>query len=230
MMPRLAEIYDDAFFREWGAGNADYVAGARRIADLIWDTYRPARLIDLGCGCGVYADAFRAKGIDVVAVDGVRAAADTAFPGEIQLRDLTVPFANEWGKFDLAFCLEVAEHIPEEFSETFLANIVQFSDRLVLSAAQPGQGGHHHVNEKPKRYWVEKLVRHGFVYRRPATGRLMEAFKGEYKLPLGWMGSNMSVYERMGDDFPKKEDMPFGARVPVKQPLPATASSSKEPQ
>lgn len=217
MMPRLAEIYDAPFFREWGPGNADYVAGARRITDLLWDVYKPARLIDLGAGCGVYADAFRKKGVEVTAVDGVRPPEDCAFPGPVEIRDLTVPFPNPWGTFDMALCLEVAEHIPEEFADVFLANIAQFSDRLVLSAAQPGQGGHHHVNERPKRYWVEKLFALGFAYDRPATGRLLEAFKGPYLLTLGWMGGNISVYQRIGPDFPLKNHRPFRPQVPPKR-------------
>lgn len=215
MMPDLDRIYDADFFRDWGPRNDLYMTGAQRIVDLLWDTYRPARLIDLGCGCGVYADAFRRKGAEVVAVDGVRPPPEESFPGPIEVRDLTAPFSNPWGKFDMALCLEVAEHIPEPFSETFLANITQFSDRLLMSAAQPGQGGHHHVNEQPKRYWVQKLARHGFAYNRPATGRLQEAFKAAYKLPLpmGWMGAHISVYELMDRDFPLKDELPFGTRV-----------------
>jgi hypothetical protein len=209
MMPNLDRIYDGEFFREWGSGNAAYVEGARRITDLLWEIYKPLRLIDLGCGCGVYADAFRRKGAHVTAVDGVLPAAEDSFPGPVERRDLTVPFPNPWGTFDMALCLEVAEHIPEDLSGPFLANITQFSDRLILSAAQPGQGGHHHVNEKPKRYWVEKLAGLGFAYNRPATGRMLEAFKGSHLLSLGWMGSNISVYERMGPDFPHKRHQPF---------------------
>lgn len=212
MMPDLQKIYDPAFFRDWGSANENYVRGARLIVDLLWDVYRPARVVDLGCGCAVYADAFRKKGASVVAVDGVRPPSESSFPGAIEIRDLTVPFDNPWGPFDLALCLEVAEHIPEDLSDAFLANITRFSDRLVLSAAQPGQGGHHHVNEQPKRYWVQKLSRHGFAYRRPATGRLQEAFKTATRLPFKWMGEHISVYERMTAGFPVNEYLPFRTR------------------
>ena len=94
MMPDLDRIYDAGFFREWGSANAAYVEGARRITDLLWDIYKPGRLIDLGTGCGVYADAFRKKGAVVTAVDGVLPPADAAFPGPVEIRDLTVPFSN----------------------------------------------------------------------------------------------------------------------------------------
>jgi hypothetical protein len=213
MMPDLPNIYDAAFFRDWGPRNAAYMQGARRITDLLWDRYRPARLADLGCGCGVYADAFHRKGAQVLALDGVQPPAEESFSLPIVRRDLTVPFRNEWGDFDMALCLEVAEHIPEPLSENFLANILQFSDRLVLSAAQPGQGGHHHVNEQPKRYWVQKLARHRFAYDRAATGRLQEAFKTSHKLPMAWMGEHISVYERMGPGFNAKDELPFGAKA-----------------
>jgi hypothetical protein len=212
MMPNLSHIYGDDFFREWGAGHEKYVTGARLITDVLWEIYKPGRLIDLGCGCGVYADGFQKKGASVVAVDGVLPPAAESFPVQLEVRDLTVPMENPWGAFDLALCLDVAEHIPEAFTDVFLQNITRFSDRLILSAAQVGQGGHHHVNERPKRYWVDKLARQGFAYNRKATGRLMETFKVR-KPPYMWMCEHISVYERMRTNFPFREDLPFGTRA-----------------
>lgn len=195
-MDGLERIYDGAFFAEWGAGNAPYVETARYMAGVLHGMFRPRRLVDVGCGAGIHAAAFRALGVEVVAVDGVRAPAEFAEPGPVEVRDLTVPFANPWGPFDLAVSFEVGEHIPEPLAGVFLANLVQFSDRLILSCAPPYQRGHHHVNEQPKRYWIGRLARLGFAYRRDRTGEFSERFKAD-RPPLMWMCQQVSVYERV---------------------------------
>jgi len=207
-MQDLHLIYDTAFFRQWGRGNADYVRSAEIIAGALFNLFKPKSLADLGCGCGVYAHIFKAKGVPVLAVDGVQPPREHAFSLPIVVRDLTAPVENIWGMFDLALCLEVAEHIPEELSGVFLDNIVKFSGRLAMSAAPPGQDGHHHVNERPKRYWARKLAGKGFVYNRRETGRLMEALK-KPKPPLMWMANHISVYEKTSDPLKLRHGVPF---------------------
>ncbi len=192
-MPELGRIYDRSFFEEWGPENRPYVESADIIAGVLMDLFHPRRLIDLGCGCAAHAHFFRQRGVEVVCVDGVRAPAHLSFPLPVVVRDLTVPMENPWGKFDLTLCLDVGEHIPEDLSEPFLANATRFSDTLLLSCAPPGQGGHHHVNEQPKRYWVQRLRTHGFVYDRRQTGVLCEIFKRR-RTPLMWMWEHISVY------------------------------------
>lgn len=195
MMPGLAEIYDPAFFKEWGKSNEPYVSSAEKIVEIITRFEKPERIVDIGCGCGVYAHFFRKRGVEVVAIDGVRPPPEESFEGPVEKRDLTEPFENIWGSFDMAVCFEVAEHIPEELCTPFLDNITRLSDRLLLSAAPFDQGGHHHVNEQPKRYWIARLKGHGFLYDRKRTGALMETFKIE-KPAFMWMCEQISVYEK----------------------------------
>jgi 2-polyprenyl-3-methyl-5-hydroxy-6-metoxy-1,4-benzoquinol methylase len=121
-MPDLATIYAPAFFAEWGPSNAPYVRSAEVSVEVIYEAFQPRRLVDLGCGCGVYSHLFAERGVEVVAVDGVRPPPDHAYDVPIYLRDLTEPFENVWGDFDLTLCLEVAEHIPESLVEPFLEN------------------------------------------------------------------------------------------------------------
>lgn len=195
MMPELATIYDRDFFRQWGRNNARYVRTARRIAQTLHRRLGFASALDLGAGCGVYADALTKLGVRVVAVDGVRPPEDEAFPMDLRLRDLTEPIEDLKGPFDLTLCLEVAEHIPEDLSAGFLRNVTRFSDLVAISCAPPGQGGTHHVNERPKRYWVGRFAELGFRYDRAATGVLVEEFKNP-NLEHNWMGHHISLYRR----------------------------------
>lgn len=213
MMPGLPDIYDRAFFEEWGSGHEKYVKSAEIIADVLHDLLRPKRLVDLGSGCGVYGHRFATHGVEVVSIDGVVPPPEHSYPVALHVRDLTAPFENVWGAFDLALCLEVAEHIPEPLAGAFLDNILRFSDRLILSAAQPNQGGHHHVNERPKRYWVAKLAEMGFAYNRRETGRLLTALTGS-RPPYMWMVEQISVYDRAKIAAGSKDRLPFSVHPP----------------
>lgn len=208
-MEKLGEIYGAEFFSEWGPSNADYIRSAALVAGAVYDLFKPETLADLGCGCGVYSHLFRQKGVKVLALDGVIPPPKDAFPVEIITRDLTVPFRNTWENFDLALCLEVAEHIPEEFTGAFLKNISAFSDRLLISAAPPGQGGHHHVNEQPRRYWARKLAELGYAYNRRASGKILKALEAEPP-PLMWMANHIAVYERAKSRKELEHGRPFG--------------------
>jgi len=194
-MTHLSTIYDEAFFAEWGRSNTAYVTSASIIVDVLADKFSPRRVVDLGCGSGVYGHFLARRGIEVVSIDGVEPPGRYAFGVAIHLRDLTVPFENVWGSFDLALCFDVGEHIPPGRCDAFLANITSFSDTLLMSCAPPGQGGHHHVNERPKRWWIERLASHGFAYDRKRTGVLCETFK-RVRTPLMWMWEQISVYRR----------------------------------
>ncbi|OGR61530.1 MAG: hypothetical protein A2X34_10630 [Elusimicrobia bacterium GWC2_51_8] len=127
-------------------------------------------------------------------------------------QDLTEPFENAWGRFDLTLCLEVAEHIPDELSGVFLKNLARFGDTLLLSAAPPNQGGLHHVNERPKRYWVARLAELGFAYNRRRTGELFEALRARRR-PNMWMFQHISVYEKVHDSLKGFPTLPFTVRI-----------------
>jgi SAM-dependent methyltransferase len=207
-MPDLERIYDRAFFEEWGTRNARFLSAADKVTEILCAQLKPARIVDVGCGCGVYVDAFRRRGVEVVAIDGVECPPDLGFPVDLVKRDFTRPFENEWGRFDFTLSLEVAEHIPERFADAYLDNLVKLSDVLVLSAAPPNQGGTHHVNEQPKRYWVAKLADRGFRYDRKSTGVFLEACKNDPPA-YGWIYQQISIYERAKGPI-ARDRLPFG--------------------
>jgi SAM-dependent methyltransferase len=218
-MNDLDKVYNAEFFTEWGKGHRDYVLSVEIISSEIYRQFRPARVADIGCGCGVYGHFLSKKGVDVFSLDGVAPPVEHSFGVGIHKQDITEPFANVWGVFDMALCLEVAEHIPEELADIFLENLTRFSSVLIFSAAPPGQGGHHHVNEQPKRYWVKKLAGMGFVYSRPKTGFLSEAFRVK-RPPYMWMAQQIGVYEQARGRASRPASMPFAVHIPTKKRRP----------
>lgn len=125
---------------------------------------RPRSLVDVGCGTGVWLRAAMENGIeDVCGVDGVVAKPDqlTVPASLVVQRDLTEPL--EVGRrFDVAICLEVAEHLDARHATTLIDSLVKLANVVVFSAACPGQRGQHHVNCQWPEYWQTLFNRHGF--------------------------------------------------------------------
>jgi hypothetical protein len=76
-------------------------------------------------------------------------------------RDLAQPLLLD-RQFDLVESLEVAEHIPEQASDQFIDSLVRHGRLILFSAATPGQGGEHHINEQPPQYWQAKFAARGY--------------------------------------------------------------------
>jgi SAM-dependent methyltransferase len=155
-------VYDADYF-DW------QIRGARLSAEvvvpLVLELVGPRSVVDVGCGVGAWLAVFGEHGIaDLLGVDG-------AFLDRWRLliptesfvaHDLTTPL--RLGRtFDLAVCLEMAEHLPGEAAETLTATLTDLAPVVLFSAAPPGQGGVGHVNEQPPAYWQALFWRRGYV-------------------------------------------------------------------
>ena len=126
---------------------------------------RPSSLLDVGCGAGTWLKAAIELGIaDVFGVEGVELPPDKLHvPAQkIQLRDLTRPW-NLNKRFDVAVCLEVAEHLDATTAPALINALVLHSDLIFFSAACPGQEGQHHVNCQWPEYWQDLFNERGYV-------------------------------------------------------------------
>ncbi|WP_138934706.1 class I SAM-dependent methyltransferase [Roseovarius arcticus] len=158
----MTHIYSDTFF--------DYIdQGARRSAQhllgLLGPLLKPASVLDLGSGRGVWLDEWRMTGVsDVLAVDGDYVNRDQlAVPrGNFMAADLTAPVFTD-RRFDLAQSLEVGEHLPASASDTLVASLTRASDRVLFSAAVTGQGGEFHINEQPLSFWQDLFAARGYT-------------------------------------------------------------------
>jgi hypothetical protein len=194
----LASIYDAAFAAEYGRENPVYARCCAAVAEVISERFSPASAVDWGCGAGLHVAALRQLGVDAVGVDGVAWPRPCRAPEvEILRADLRVPIplGHVFARYDLSMCLDVLEHIDETHTEIVLENITRGAELVLLSCAPPGQRGHHHVNEQPRRYWVARLAAIGWRYDRRATGDLAQTFLARREtLPLSWMYHNLCVY------------------------------------
>ncbi len=139
-------------------------SAAEQVLPLLFETFKPTSILDVGCGLGNWIEvAKKLTGAEIIGVDGdyVDRRLLKIDENEFVERDLTKPF-NLNTKFDLAICLEVAEHLPESSAEGFIKSITNHSDVIMFSAALPGQGGQNHINEQWPSYWQEHFNNCGF--------------------------------------------------------------------
>lgn len=141
----------------------------QEIVPVIKKLINPSSVLDVGCGTGTWLKVFEQNGIsDLQGIDGIVLPEGKTHisPNRILHLDLSQPFDLK-RRFDLAVCLEVAEHLPETSADGLVASIVKHADHVLFSAAIPGQGGQYHLNEQWPEYWQQKFEKHGFYFHDP---------------------------------------------------------------
>lgn len=138
----------------------------RQIVPFVLDLFSPQSVIDVGCGLGTFLRVFKENGVkEILGIDGEWCNKELLFQNikkeEFLQVDLEKPF-NLDRKFDLAVCLEVAEHLSEKRAESFVIELTKVSDAILFSAAIPNQGGENHFNEKWLDYWESIFSKEGY--------------------------------------------------------------------
>ena len=115
-------------------------------------------IFDFGCGKGTYTEYLNDIGIKCIGYDGYNNKTKNVFQHDLTKRlylDL---------KSDI-ICLEVWEHIPQQYEETFIDNLVNnLKGYLILSVALPGQEGLGHVNCQTNEEVINKLTARGLTF------------------------------------------------------------------
>jgi hypothetical protein len=122
--------------------------------------------VDVGCGVGTWLDVLAQSGIrDVQGIEGAWTDGKS-LPGiPILHHDFAEGMPGVKRRFELAICLEVAEHIAPKDAEKFVALLTDLADVVLFSAAPPGQGGLGHVNEQWPAYWINLFEDEGYAVR-----------------------------------------------------------------
>lgn len=146
-------------------------------------------LVDFGCGTGEYARFFRRHGLVVEAYDG-NPYTEQLTGGIGKVKDLSKPF-DLHKQFKCVMSLEVGEHIPAEFEQTFIDNVVKHSidgGLIILSWAIPGQGGDGHVNCQTNDYIMQQMQQRGFYLDNTLTNQLRKSSS------LRWFKNTLMVF------------------------------------
>lgn len=134
------------------------------IVDVVLRYLSPTSVVDVGCGTGLFLEEFEQRGVDtILGLDGPATKAVFRPDGSnFHAVDLTGPVELN-RRFDLALCLEVAEHLPVESADCLVKTLTDLAPLVLFSAAHPDQGGQGHVNERWPVYWYRRFAQHGYV-------------------------------------------------------------------
>lgn len=144
--------YDTAFFAE---NRRVARQSARIVMPWVLNRLGPKSVIDVGCGSGEWGLVAQEEGIPTVGVDGYAADCAIANFERVDLRN-----GYDCDGYDLAICLEVAEHLPPESARPLVKGLCR-AQWVLFSAAHPGQGGVNHHNEQWGTWWAHAFGQHG---------------------------------------------------------------------
>jgi hypothetical protein len=72
------------------------------------------------------------------------------------------------------------------------------TDKVIFSAAHPGQGGSGHINCQPKEYWRKRFANNYFEYNEDETRRFVQFMESGYH--MGWLSMNCMIFTRVKPD------------------------------
>jgi len=216
--PLSAHTYDETFYRYIQKGA---IQSAEAIVPLLTERLALDSVLDVGSGAGAWLSIYRRIGVlAVVGVDGdyVERSALLIPAANFLPRDISQPF-DLGQRFSLVQCLEVGEHIPAASSRTLVSNLVRHGDRVLFSAAVPGQGGENHVNEQTFEFWRRLFAEHGY-----APYDCMRPLIHDVAGIEPWYRHNILLYvaEECRSTLPPAI---AATRVPVDQPIPDVSSA-----
>src|SRR5438105_6607867 len=141
------------------------VRSAEVVVPIVLEYVRARSVVDFGCKHGEWLSVFRAHSVNrIMGFDRPKRLERGLMidPAEFAVADLAQPVTID-ARFDLAVCIEVAEHLPQTSAASLVRSLTAAAPAVLFSAAIPGQGGHGHLNEQPRQYWIDLFQHDGFA-------------------------------------------------------------------
>lgn len=154
--------------------------------------------VDVGAGTGQFVGAFRSLGKVAEGFEYSPIGRAFGWAAGTPLRpfdlgdDDPLPGA---ATYDVAFSLEVGEHLPTEMSGAFVDALTRLAPTVVLTCAQPGQRGHGHINCQPKSFWNERFEALGYRHDDGLHDRLHVELRRHERIS-GFIPNNLMVFRR----------------------------------
>jgi len=126
------------------------------------DEQKVESVLDVGCGDGVAVDFFAGLGAHVLGIDGVAQENDRIIQHDFTVGPVDWAAYPGWDEgVDLVWSCEFVEHVEEEYVPNFLESF-RLGRLVLMTHADVGQPGYHHVNCRPAEYWIEALATIGY--------------------------------------------------------------------
>jgi hypothetical protein len=125
--------------------------------------------IDIGCGPGGMVNLAEEMGLKSMGIDG-----DFTVPrkgNNFIIHDYTRGPTMFDQEFDMSWSCEFVEHVEEKYISNYIKDF-QRSKYVVMTYSE--KPGHHHVNLKPEKYWIDIFKDHGFNYSLEYTNKIRQ--------------------------------------------------------
>ena len=125
-------------------------------------------MLDIGCGPGGMKKIAKSLDIKWLGIDGD----PNVKQDDVLIHDFTKGAVDELETFDLGWSIEFLEHVYEKYQSNYM-NAFSKCKFIFCTAAPPGFGGVHHVNEQYINYWIKVFKKYGFKYNHEATNMVI---------------------------------------------------------
>ena len=137
------------------------------VLDYMIGQYNVKSMLDIGCGPGGMVDLAVEKKLQAIGIDGDFTVSRSN--NKFVIHDYTKGPSNILQTFDLVWSCEFVEHVEEEYFTNYI-NDFQKGKYVVMTFSE--KSGYHHVNCKPKEYWVERFEKSGFEFLQSETDKI----------------------------------------------------------
>ena len=201
-----ARTYGPAFFDKQAQAS---LRSAAVIVPAVLALIDCASVVDVGCGVGPWLRTVKECGIDdYLGIDGDWVPADRLdiSADRFHAHDLRRPL-KLGRRFDLAICVEVAEHLPADAAATLVDTLTSLAPVILFSAAVPDQGGDGHINEQWPGYWAALFRQRNFAAHDCIRMSLWNDSGADW-----WYRQNVLLYA-------DRSRTPKGIGEPIEEPL-----------
>ena len=157
---KIPNQYDNAFFGD--AYDSSFRSAVAMLGSLN-QALEFKTVVDIGAGVGAWSRAAIELNKEVLSIDGNWV---QEIPGKFELlkysfQNLNEPI-NTDSIYDLAICLEVAEHLSPVRSEGLISDLCGLAPVVMFGAALPRQGGAGHINCRPHSFWINLFAENNY--------------------------------------------------------------------
>lgn len=172
------------------------VVSADAVVPYVYEQVKPVRVVDVGCGEGHWGKKFEDLGCYVVGMDG--SYMKTPVVANFLAFDIEQRIPVPQAPYDLAICLEVAEHLQSTRAETFVEDLCRLAPTILFSAAIPGQGGNGHINCQWPTYWEKFFNQNGYTL----NGSIRDLYWDDETIEP-WYRQNLMIASKTPENFPE---------------------------
>ena len=151
-------------------------------------------ILDVGCGYGHALKWFSDNACcQIKGIEGMKEYVEKSLvPKCVVEHDFTTGPAPVAQPFDLAWSAEFVEHVDAKYIPNYMPAF-QLARIAVITHAEPGQAGHHHVNCQSDSYWVSVFSKYGFKHRQDETDLLRRTDRWR----ANWGRRSIMFFERL---------------------------------